>query len=148
MLTLFIEIKKERLIHDGTISGPPVIHFVEEIQRDLKTLVCIQRMSILSAQAEDPLELFRIRPVGDVENSIHQHFRKLQQPRTQKHMKENTDSKNTTEQLQTISGLLNISSRYNINSYKKEYLSYTQHPNAKMMYLFGAINQLLETYPT
>lgn len=58
------------------------------------TFVCIQSTSVLSAQAEDPLELFRIRPVGDVRNSIHQHFRKLQQPHTQKHMKENTDRKN------------------------------------------------------
>lgn len=56
-------------------------------------------------------------------------------------MKENTDSKNTTEQLQTISGLLNISLSYNINSYKKEYLSYTQHPNAKVMYLFSLSHQ-------
>lgn len=29
------------------------------------------------------LELFKIKPVGDVENSIHQHFRKLQLDRIQ-----------------------------------------------------------------
>lgn len=31
------------------------------------TFVCIQSASIFSAHAEDPRELFRIRPVGDVE---------------------------------------------------------------------------------
>lgn len=92
---------KECLIPNATISTPPVTCYPlcrgnTEGSKNL-TFVCIQSTSVLSAQAEDPLELFRIRPVGDVGNSIHQHFRKLQQPNTQKHMKENADRKNKTQ---------------------------------------------------
>lgn len=52
------------------------------------------------------LELFKIKPVGDVENSIHQHFRKLQLDRIQ--IKKNAHKKIQKENTQQLPSAYNI----------------------------------------
>lgn len=99
MFTLFTKTEKRMLDPKYSILQAtcyPLCRGKRERYKNL-TFVCIYSTSILLAQAEDPFELFKIRPVGDVENSIHKHFRKIQQAHIKKDMKENTDRKHKTK---------------------------------------------------
>lgn len=72
------------IIPNTIVSRPPVIHFAEKY-RDLELyFLCVFIVCLYSQQKlRTSLELFKIRSVGDGENSIHQRFRKYQWPRVQ-----------------------------------------------------------------
>lgn len=119
MSTVFYSNEENNLISTSNSPGYRLSTLYKEKERDLKKkqlscalIVCLYTRH---STAKDPRELFMIRPVGDVEKSntsalqetsTAPHSKKCNGEKKQKqHMKGNTDRKENTEQLQTVSAL-------------------------------------------